>query len=609
MTVITSVSMWNDPGFTETCVEVPAYANLAVLPAADYTQTEDIAPSKGRWFSEMRLKVNYEAAKSWSYLKVEVDWNNNISNSIYYGWVEKVELVSDSEDYPQVAVYWHVDLWRTYFGSATFGYGMVRRAPAASLSDYPLQNVPYIRKEETSRYVLTSLSSLTITYNGTLYYIYWLIICYVNAQGSPVWTAFPFPLDKDGRSPDRWLYSFYGTHYDGSTGWMTKNFDNTANVLYGSIVNDMGISQSSVTGAFVSDIPPIYVDKSQFTLDTSGSDPVLSVYYRPKAGTGHFTFKTYVVDVGGVPDETTRVIWVERPMTAPPVTSMVSASLDSYVSSESATAEITGYDGGCVSVLPDRFVPAYFLLTVVVSPTAASLEVAFTKTSSVDADNVREAKASGRTVLIPFPRFSLGTSSWGEYTVTGQRQYAIEQRHTANRLALESGLMGSAASAAQGAMLGGLRESQAGGKDWLPTARSIGNMAGFGALGAAGSVIGSLGSYAVAELNADGLQGLEDARARAQPDNLGNAGDAMWWTVNYRSPALVLMSKDAWSLGVYASELSLNGAAVTMPTADITTLAHGTGPLQVTDAVVRGPIPVEAKRYIKGRLAAGVRLT
>ena len=83
MSTISLLRLWNDPGFTDGCVEVPAYNNLALLPIPDVTIgtagaepiSAEINPSKGRLFSELKLKRAYSDCQNLSYLEMTVEYN------------------------------------------------------------------------------------------------------------------------------------------------------------------------------------------------------------------------------------------------------------------------------------------------------------------------------------------------------------------------------------------------------------------------------------------------------------------------------------------------------------------------------------------------------
>jgi len=66
---------------------------------------------------------------------------------------------------------------------------------------------------------------------------------------------------------------------------------------------------------------------------------------------------------------------------------------------------------------------------------------------------------------------------------------------------------------------------------------------------------------------------------------------------------------DTYSLKRFDEDVTLNGLKVSEPTASCDSLIrNASGPLAIENLVVRGNIPVEAKRFIKQKLNDGVRL-
>ena len=71
---------------------------------------------------------------------------------------------------------------------------------------------------------------------------------------------------------------------------------------------------------------------------------------------------------------------------------------------------------------------------------------------------------------------------------------------------------------------------------------------------------------------------------------------------------LVRLSADAYSQTQRTNDISLYGVHVSEPKTSCQSLIDAGGPVQIDNAVVTGPVPVEAKQYIRQRLAQGVRM-
>ena len=122
------------------------------------------------------------------------------------------------------------------------------------------------------------------------------------------------------------------------------------------------------------------------------------------------------------------------------------------------------------------------------------------------------------------------------------------------------------------------------------------------------SAIG-IGATAATSLISMGMQDSANVQAHAaQTNNLALLGTG-FDPFNYGQPiTAVTMMPDAYSRNQREQDLQINGAKVSEPRADITSLIDTGGPLQILNPVVKGPIPTPAKEYIKQRLESGVRI-
>mgnify|MGYP002516965626 CR=1 FL=1 len=247
---------------------------------------------------------------------------------------------------------------------------------------------------------------------------------------------------------------------------------------------------------------------------------------------------------------------------------------------------LTDLDGSVVGSVPWGLTLKDYTFRCVVSSTNAYVQFRFDGLNS---------SAEGLQFSIPLPPLDITSNSWSEYTYSGQREYDIEQRKIARDRALVEGLGGALAGGAQGAMLGGLKESQS----FLPSTRSIANASMFGFLGAGASIAGSLINYASAGYYNEKLQSASDMLQARQLDSITTPGNGCDWLYYGRPYQIRSIVPDDYSLGRFENDVSLNGISVSEPTADCTALIHGTGPLAIENLIVRGNIPAEAKQYIK----------
>lgn len=227
---------------------------------------------------------------------------------------------------------------------------------------------------------------------------------------------------------------------------------------------------------------------------------------------------------------------------------------------------------------------------------------------------------AGVSYTVPLPKIDITSNSWSSYVYSGQRDYDMSQRKIAAEQALVSGLTGGITGGAQGAMLGGLKEYSDlprpitfsnGSYDTQRAAAnrsSIMHAAGFGALGATAAVSSALLEYVAAQHFNGELQGAEDSVRAKQLDSVIATGGGWDWLWHGRSCCLQQVNIDDYSRTKFQADVALNGIEVSEPTADCSALIAAGGPMRIRELVVRGPIPAEAKQYLKARFANGVRI-
>ena len=132
-------------------------------------------------------------------------------------------------------------------------------------------------------------------------------------------------------------------------------------------------------------------------------------------------------------------------------------------------------------------------------------------------------------------------------------------------------------------------------------------------IGGASSVIsgtiGAAADYALTTKYNDVFQDITDYRMAHQSNGLIMSGTG-FDSVRFgnRQIMLVKMTTDAYSQEQRANDISLYGVHVSEPMESCQQLVTAGGPLQITNVTVKGSIPVEAKQYIRQRLAQGVRM-
>ena len=259
---VTKLELWNDTGFVENSAEYPNLSDTLTNP--DYTYT-DLHPAKEDLFSYFKIKgVSYETLISVSYARVTY---NNLSYPVYM-WVDSVACVSDTST-KLTAVSCHVDLWRTYLGDASLGYGLITKRIRGTAD--PIQLCPY-------RYRLAGdYQEIASTNTGNN--CYWIIVNTTShkksskADGvikSP--RTMVVPVDKNGVS----------TIYIGSSSTTGLPCPTLQDFVSGAYDEYLGVDPDTISSVFISPYPILKVDSGTgtekdpfvFKTETESTDPV-----------------------------------------------------------------------------------------------------------------------------------------------------------------------------------------------------------------------------------------------------------------------------------------------------------------------------------------------
>lgn len=269
----------------------------------------------------------------------------------------------------------------------------------------------------------------------------------------------------------------------------------------------------------------------------------------------------------------------------------------------------------------------------VISATSGYIEYRF---------NGKDSASTGTSFVVPLNPVDLTSNSWSDYVYSGQRDYDITQRDIAAKQALVGGVTSAITGGASNAIMasiGGLNKTQLkdaasvyadrtarwtekeGGDGQQAYRREYRNFMGavqdirpaFSPRLAGGASIGigiatSAAEYAVTRHFNGQLQKAEDMLQANQLDSVllsGSGWDFLW---HGRPCGFVSLVADDYSLERFWNDKELNGIYCSEPTEDCTPLIEKGGPLQIGSLRVGGPIPVEARDYIRTILGIGVRI-
>lgn len=532
MSNITSLKLWKDTGFTEGCLEVPKIGGGLGTPS--FTFDGPFNPSVSDMFSSLKVRVPYVDVMDCSYLSIILDMNNG-SDRVFYGWIDSISIISDTMGSPLTQINWHVDLWRTYIAQASIGSGMVKRRPLLTGDSVPPQSYPF-------RYINYE-SSQSICGNNTIGYIYILSSQSTLDDSSTVISSTaccPVYLDQ----PD--------TEYAGCPSFNS--------FMKGSWDEELGLTPSSIKGAFFSPIPP--------TINLSGwnqgryTSPDSKPHYFPNSVTTAFS---------------------EITLTLP----------ETVMTDDVNTYYITGFDGEIIGALPWGIPVNTLKYRTILDSNGGYIQIR----TGID------GHVNGTCFTVPMIALEITQNGWSEYVYSGTRQADIMQKQAEAEKARESALASTASnvtsSVASSAMLGSL-----GGP--------VGTLGGALIGGASSLISGTIGAstdYALTTKYNDVFQDITDYRASHQTNGLIMSGTGFDHVrFGNRQIMLVKATTDAYSQTQRTNDISLYGVHVSEPMESCQQLVTAGGPLQITNATVKGSIPVEAKQYIRQRLAQGVRM-
>lgn len=274
----------------------------------------------------------------------------------------------------------------------------------------------------------------------------------------------------------------------------------------------------------------------------------------------------------------------------------------------------TDQTGVPVGTLPWGLKLKTYNIRNVISSTACYIEYRF--------DGI-DSHVKGTSFIVPLPTIDIVSNSWSEYVYSGQRDYDIQQRKLASEQALTSGIVSALTGGIDTAVMGALtntstttneKRSYAYGKEsaseiveGTTVTRGIGGIKA-GVVGIGAGVVGAGANYLIAQYYNGQLQKAEDILSAKQVDSVMMAGNGWDWMWNGREFGLVPMRGDTYSVNRFENDIRLNGVRVSEPTEDCDAYRTQEGPVRIAELIVTGDIPVQARAYIKGRLANGVRI-
>ena len=570
MSTITSLKLGSVP-ITEEGVERYRFSdNVENHFTKIYERSDDLNCSVGRVFSKMKVPVSWFEVMNANYLIADMEINNPSGSTLHIkGWIDSIDLISDSEDYPQVEIRWHFDYYEMYKSTVDLGYGHVKRRPFRNLATTPIQNYS-IRYNELGTADIKLLDPLKVGSTD-----FWWIIVSANRStglGETRIETLCFPVRCDTGTADTY---YYVKDYAGSPPSYTTKKARVYSLqkIYSGLLDEMitnvlDTTPESINGVWISPISPVCADSATGT--GSSGDPLnfgvdLFCQFAQLAGDGTFS------------DGNLGVVsyrYESIPTRTKTFTSITSSEEHHYI--------LTDTNGTKILELPYGFPVSTVNVTLVIEPDGPYFEIAF-KDSSYGG-------LEGLTVNIPLTQLPMNSNSYTSYVYSGKQDYDREMRTVqSNANAWKS----SASGGGTGAIMGALGP--------------MGLIAGAG-MGVAPGLI----NYGVEMLyQNDEEQRLENRLQANQSSTLILTSNSLSSLIRCYSFVIKDIVPDSYS-GTQITNMRNNfGVSVDEILTSCDNLVRSelpSGYYSIKNLIISGAAPKEAKDYIKNKFDAGVKL-
>jgi len=535
----------------------------------EISSLEDLNTSVGRIWTEMKVPLPWLQICTANYITGTIEFNNPAASSLEVrGWIDSVEPVSDTEDFPVCRVKWHFDFWEMYKAVARYDYGQVKRRPFADLDSTPIQNYPVRYYELPANDASTKIRLDDHLVSGDQEI--WFVVFSYNR---------PDPVDSTktqvvyGEFPVRMVAESGGVKIRGSgeTSLVDANYSSPGiRDIYGGYFDEVfKIPAKDINGVWISPfsfLPVMSYDSGNNAYVVANYPGLQRVpivegeYLNPdNPGLGRwgfwkiqrFLFRSYSKTIN-------------------------------ITSSEEERFVLANTDGTRAHELPYGMNVTSVTIVPVIESNEAYLQVSF-RDSTLGA-------LEGCSTMIPLLALPVNDNAWSEYAYTGKRDYDIGTR----KLQTDADAWKTSVSGAgTGAMMGAF------GPQGL-------------ALGVAGGLIGGLTSYGVESLwQNDEIQKNEDRLMANQLAPMILSSSSMISLVTINGLTIHKLVPDSYSESQLSNTRSNYGISVDEILASCDTLIRTTSPTgfyQIPNLIISGPLPVEAKDTIKQKFSAGVRL-
>ena len=588
-----TVEIWRDTGFTEGSIEVPS--KTSSLPSPTFTFSNVNTPRKDM-FSTLKLAHAYEDLYDCSYLRVTLDMNNGADVTVY-GWIDSVTCASDTVGYPVTVIKWHPDFWRTYINDAHFGRGIVTKRPYGS--DCPPQVYPYRFKDVQT--------TTTLVDNGN---IWWVVFKFVDKFLNKTTSCIGcFPIDS---SDSMRYFEISAPNMHNTNETITVRTIPFAYLALGMFEELLELDPKTLISVYLCPFDPLGCTQSGSTLTKSGAYAYKTDNWSPPIGffvyTSDTPFHEYTTTTTGLRTD------------------------------DVFTTLITDFMGNSVGAIPWGFTVDTWKYRLVMDANQAYVDLRGLPKYTENGETFTETRGTMTPVLgtdytIPLIPVEITENALASYVYSGQRNADRAAMISSGLSAMTGGLISIPSSAAEGynlSLVNGERikaamtasdyefqvenntdlgvttdQASAAYRNLRMSDRATSAMMKASVIG---SGLGAAANAGVSLLSSAVQYDQKQRQVAAQSNNLIMMGTGFDMFTYGQSITAVTMMPDAYSRNVREKDLEMNGASVSEPVENITSLIDAGGPLQIKNPVVTGPIPTPAKEYIKQRLELGVRI-
>ncbi|MBR5834852.1 MAG: hypothetical protein IKY66_01670 [Bacteroidales bacterium] len=522
--------------------------------------TENLNSSVGRVFSKTKIPVSWITVMNANYLIATMEFNNPSGSSLNVkAWIDSIDILSDSEDYPQVEVRWHFDYYEMFKSSATLGYGHVKRRPFNDLDSTPIQNYPkrYEHIGSYSQAIINMLEKNSRT-------VWWVLVS-VNVSSHIRMYTYPVMLDADSSS----IVAAYFWIRDMDDSYNNKKASGPAvrSIYNGQmdelLANILGTAPESVNGIWVCPFSP-YIDEGSITGSGTFDDP--------------FVFATpYPIEKWDAQHSVLQI-----PYNTTPLDIYREVTFTKIKSSEEHRYILTSSDGVKILELPYGFEVEKVRTTLILEPDGPYLEISF--------KDLSYGNLEGLAVNIPLLSFPMNSNAYTSYVYSGRQEYDRNMRTLrSNADAIKS----ISAGAGTGAIFGSIGPAGA-------------------LLGALGGSTGGVGNYFTETFyQNDREQELENRLQANQPSTMILSSNMLLSYIRGYGFNIKDIVPDSYSSTQISNTRSNFGISVDEILSSCETMVKTTLPTgyySIKNLIISGSIPKEAKDYIKRKFDAGVRL-